>query len=102
MEKYDLSKVTEQDFRDHLGQKLYIEFTLDQAEPVIVTKITPLETYSPIKRGAFSVVLQTEGVNDHWPQGIYRLLHPSTGLFEVFLVPIGADQNGMQYEVIFS
>ncbi len=36
------------------------------------------------------------------PQGIYRFEHPQMAPFEIFLVPIGPDQRGMQYEAIFT
>lgn len=102
METYDLSKISAQDFKDHLGQLLQIQFSEHEAVPVKVTKVTDLETYTPLERGAFSVVLQTEGEKNHRPQGIYRINHPVSGKLDVFLVPIGPDQNGMKYEAVFS
>jgi hypothetical protein len=36
------------------------------------------------------------------PQRIYPLKHDRLGRFELFLVPIGPDDVGMQYEAIFS
>ena len=36
------------------------------------------------------------------PQRIYRLEHQTIGTFEIFLVPIGPDQEGMHYEAIFT
>ena len=35
-------------------------------------------------------------------QGIYRLVHDELGTFDLFLVPIGMDQNGIQFEAIFN
>ena len=35
-------------------------------------------------------------------QGIYRLEHGELGTFDLFLVPIGMDQNGIQFEAIFN
>ena len=35
-------------------------------------------------------------------QAIYRLEHDSLGAIDMFLVPIARDQNGVQYEAIFS
>lgn len=35
-------------------------------------------------------------------QGIYRLEHDELGTFDLFLVPIGMDQNGIQFEAIFN
>jgi hypothetical protein len=36
------------------------------------------------------------------PQQIYSLDHASMGRLSIFLVPIGADAGGTQYEAIFS
>src|SRR5215470_19230962 len=33
-------------------------------------------------------------------QGIYRLEHSELGALDLFLVPIGSDKNGVQYEAI--
>ena len=35
-------------------------------------------------------------------QQIYRLEHDEVGNFEIFLVPIGPNQQGMRYEAIFT
>jgi hypothetical protein len=35
------------------------------------------------------------------PQQIRRVEHPSLGSMEIFLVPIGPDASGMQYEAVF-
>jgi len=36
------------------------------------------------------------------PQGIYRLQHEKLGTMEMFLVPLGPDGRGMQYEAVFN
>ncbi len=35
-------------------------------------------------------------------QGIYKLEHEQLGPLELFLVPIGRDRQGVQYEAIFN
>jgi hypothetical protein len=35
------------------------------------------------------------------PQRIYRFEHEKLGAFELFIVPIGPDESGMQYEAVF-
>ena len=37
-----------------------------------------------------------------FPQRIYHLKHESLGSLELFLVPIGPDGKGMQYEAVFN
>ena len=36
------------------------------------------------------------------PQRIYRMEHEEIGAFEIFLVPIGPDEEGLLYEAIFN
>jgi hypothetical protein len=35
------------------------------------------------------------------PQRIYRFEHHELGAFDLFIVPIGPDETGMQYEAVF-
>ena len=50
------------------------------------------EQFSLVFRGPADVVL---------PQAIYRLEHETLGAFELFVVPIGPDGQGMRYEAVF-
>ena len=36
------------------------------------------------------------------PQRIYRMEHGEIGAFDIFLVPIGPDEEGLLYEAIFN
>jgi hypothetical protein len=36
------------------------------------------------------------------PQGIYRMTNAQMGVLEIFLVQIGADQNGSTFEAVFN
>lgn len=36
------------------------------------------------------------------PQGIHRLRHPELGEMDLFLVPVGPDDEGARYEAVFS
>jgi hypothetical protein len=35
-------------------------------------------------------------------QRVYALEHDQMGAFELFLVPIGTDENGLRYEAVFN
>ena len=52
-----------------------------------------LQNFSLVFRGPMSPLL---------PQRIYRLSHSKLGPLDIFLVPIGPDQAGMQYEAVFN
>ncbi len=36
------------------------------------------------------------------PQGIHQLLHERMGELQIFLVPVGRDQDGYEYEAVFN
>lgn len=36
------------------------------------------------------------------PQRIYNMEHEGVGAFAIFLVPVGPDAEGMQYEAVFT
>jgi hypothetical protein len=52
-----------------------------------------LDTFSLVFLGPMSPFL---------PQGIYRLTHEKFGDISLFLVPIGPNRGGMQYEAVFN
>lgn len=49
--------------------------------------------FSLIFQGPVAVIL---------PQRIYRIVHPTHGALDIFLVPIGPDKSGMRYQAIFT
>lgn len=52
-------------------------------------------------RGPFSLVFR--GRRDAvLQQRTYRMEHDGIGSFDIFLVPIGADAEGMRYEAVFT
>jgi hypothetical protein len=53
------------------------------------------------KRTPFSLILRSNGTA-YAPQGTYRLEHEQLGALYLFIVPLGPDQHGMRYEVIFT
>lgn len=40
--------------------------------------------------------------NIYLPQSIYHIENPSVESMDIFLVPVGPDSKGMQYEAVFS
>ena len=52
-----------------------------------------LENFSLLFRGPLAPAL---------PQCIHRLKHDTLGSVEIFLVPLGPDGQGMQYEAVFN
>ena len=53
------------------------------------------------ERLQFSLVFRAP-VTRVWPQGTYPLAHEELGELELFLVPLGADADGVRYEAVFA
>jgi len=49
----------------------------------------------------FSLVFHGPGTN-FIPQGSHKLKHEQLGEVEIFLVPVGQDKDGFEYEAVFN
>lgn len=83
-------------------QEFTILFSAQQKEEAVLADIVPLTGYTTLPRKPFSILLQTSQQKQYFPQAIYSVFHPALGKMEMFLVPLGAKQGGMQYEAVFS
>jgi len=86
-------------FSEHLNTKFRIrpdESTVLETELIVAEDLgsTPRqERFSLIFRGPLQPLL---------PQRVYRIEHDVMGNFELFLVPIGAEEDGISYEAVFN
>ena len=53
-----------------------------------------------MRRVPFALVFRGPA-GDVLPQGTYHVEHDALGAFDLFLVPIGADADGVRYEAVF-
>ena len=101
-----LDKLKSGDFTPYLNQKFRIHMA--SMEPLEVELIEVAEFGSdPVgdeasgQRRPFSIVLR--GPRDTYlPQRIYPVEHAEIGRLDLFLVPLGPDQEGMRYEAVFA
>lgn len=93
-----LESFTTETFSGHLGDVFQVypddSSTLD-LELISATRLgdDSDRPFSIVFRGPSDTVL---------PQHIYRMEHTDIGSFEIFLVPIGPDGEGLLYEAIFN
>jgi len=102
METYDLSKINAEDFKSCMNQNIDIHFSGGETLSSEVVKVTELNGYSPLERGAFSVVFRTTADTSYREQGIHQIDLPKAKGLGVFLVPVSVDKDGMNYEAVFS
>lgn len=96
-----IEKLTIEDFESIHGMTIALHFDGEcQDGEVIESRRVPGGV--PGGREPFSVIVRSGGVDRYWPQGVYVLEHPDHGELELFMVPIGPDDEGMRYELSFS
>src|SRR5262249_9233955 len=94
-------------FSGRLGETFCINLasgTTLEAELIEVTQLSAQSaqgTEAPRPRAPFSLVFRSPA-HTRLVQGIYNMAHPGIGAFELFLVPIGLDAQGLRCEAIFT
>ena len=96
-------KTTEDLSREALVANLNSKFLMafPDAEPLELELINVVEHPSAPGQEQFSAIFRAP-LNAPVAQGIYQLEHAQFGTFGIFLVPIGRDQQGVQYEAFFN
>jgi hypothetical protein len=96
-------KMTEDLSREALVANLNSKFLMSfpDAEPLELELINVIEHPSAPGQEQFSAIFRAP-LNAPAAQGIYQLEHAQFGVFGIFLVPIGHDQQGIQYEALFN
>ena len=86
-------------FSEDIGRTFPTHFNDKQTSELQIVSVTDLG--STPRQIQFSVVFRGP-VTAPIAQGIYRVEHDKLGELDLFLVPIGKDQDGVQYEAIFN
>ena len=99
----DLNNLTHVQFEDCLYQSFHVECA--NADPV-KTELIEIEkhgTFNPgsHQRQSFSLIFRGP-MEPLLPQKTHVLKNETMGNLEIFLVPIGPDDQGMRYEAIFT
>lgn len=100
----ELDSLGKDDFDPHVGEQFQLELSDEEALALELLSTHPLssDTVADSKRSPFSLVFRSPGEQRHAPQQIYTVRHPELGPLEIFLVPIGPDEQGMRYEAVFT
>ncbi len=102
--KPTLAMLTKADFDPCLGTTFQLETAPGESATLELIEVSgyPRRTrHSGATREAFSLLFR--GTKDlAVSQQIFKLTHPDLGSHELFLVPVGADENGTRLEAVFS
>jgi hypothetical protein len=97
------ARPTAEDFRRHVGTKFGVR--VETPRPLEL-ELTEVKDYNPgggEPGGMERFSLYFEGPGDIMlKQGTLTLDHPEMGELMLFMVPIGRDERGFRYEVVFN
>ena len=96
-----LTSVTIETFAPRIGERFRVSAGDGQAMDAKLIEATPLGASAGGGRQPFSIVFLGPAA-PVWPQRIYRVEHEALDPVELFLVPIGPRDGGMQYQAIFT
>ena len=99
-----LEKFTIETFSGRIGETFRISADHATALEAELIEALPGPTAAETTSGGrlpFSIVLRGP-MEPVLPQRIYRFENESLGSFELFIVPVGPDDAGMQYEAVFA
>jgi len=92
------------DFFENINSKKFeISFNPNDKSICELIEIKSLAS-SALKKGQvepFSLIFETAG-DLVYEQNTYRVKNQDLDEFDLFLVPVGADENGVRYEAIFT
>lgn len=87
----NFSRYLNEEFSVYINEDLNVNLKLEEISEFMVS--ARQEHFWIVFRGPNDVFLD---------QGLRRFSHESMGEFELFIVPIGQDQNGFMYQSIFN
>lgn len=93
------ASLTHEDFAAQLNTKFRVQVDEANAIDLVLSEVSELKT-SP-RQEQFSIVFQGP-LEAFLGQGGRQFEHEEMGDFSLFLVPIGQDENGYQYEAVFN
>lgn len=94
-----LEDVTAASFEPHVGQEFRL--ATEPASLVFTLARVKQHSFEGPTRTAFSLFFRGPA-EPILPQAIYALDHAELGALEIFIVPVGRDEQGTEYEAAFS
>jgi hypothetical protein len=96
------ASLTEQEFAQHVGTKFQLKTDPEPIELNLV-EVKGYASGPNDQKGLERFSLFFEGPGSiRLPQAVYRLEHELMGEFDIFLVPVGRDDQASRYEAVFN
>ena len=94
---------TAEDFKKHTGTQFRVQVEAPRPLVLKLEEVLAYESHDHGNRMMERYSLFFRGPGDLWlQQGTYTFEHPSMGELLLFTVPIGRDESGFRYEVVFN
>lgn len=94
-----LEELTRDAFFRHLDSRFQVK---SGDAPAAELRLVEAEEHKSSQRSErFSLIFQGPA-DAPLAQGTYQFEHDQLGAFDLFIVPVGQDQSGMQYEAVFN
>lgn len=91
--------LTKEAFAENVNTKFRIPFEASSAAELELLEV--VEARSTSRQQQFSVFFR--GPLEYiLPQGTYHMEHEKMGEIDLFIVPVGRDQDGFRYEAVFN
>jgi Domain of unknown function (DUF6916) len=99
-----LDKLTADDFRPRVGSTYRLHLEAGGAVDVVLSEVREHQGWRGAARDPFSVEFVATEPGPWDPQGIRRFEDPDGQELEIFIVPLGPDEEsgGMRYEAVFA
>lgn len=89
------------DFVPHLNSKFTIHADSEQIDSILINVDLKNAQGDDNNEMSFSIIFQTPK-DTSLLQRVYTVEHENMGELDIFLVPIGANVDGLQYEAVFN
>jgi hypothetical protein len=96
-----LENLTIDDFKDRVGEAFTATAADGRTLALTLTSVDGLQARPDADRTPFSLKFRDQA-QDHVPQQTVAIEHAGLGTFDLFVVPLGPEPEGMRYEAIFT
>ncbi len=93
-----MKELTKKSFEKHLNSVFRV---VDEAMKTVEVKLVEVSERESEKAYSMSLVF-IGPEHEELPQNNYKVEHDKMGTFDLFMVPVGKNEAGIEYQVIFS
>ena len=98
-----MEELRRMDFEKHLGDTFRVETESEETVDLVLVETTEIGSERSYTKRAEPFAVEFRGPSDLLlEQGTRELVHEHLGTMELFIVPVGPDDEGIRYEAVFN